>query len=151
MKRIIGILLMILIALPGCNFLSPSDNSSTSSTEFVLKFQNMGLYAIRGLYITTDTIKDTTHDTLNWGSNILPVDSLDSLDYVYILHLKKRTTYSFKAVFDSVGTLVPLVFKQMVIGSIDTTSAYASKGQYYWGSGYDWGHQVTPGEHNVTP
>jgi len=61
MKRIIGILLMTLLVLPGCNFLSPSDNSSTSSTEFVLKFQNTGSYAIRALYITKDTG--------NWGSN----------------------------------------------------------------------------------
>ena len=144
MKRLIGILLMTLIVVPGCNIFGTSDNNSTTPRdEFILKFQNTGSYSIHALYITKDTN--------NWGNNVLAVDSLDSLDYVLIKHYKKQTTYAFKTMFDSAGTLVPLVFSQMIIGSIDTTTAYAGMGKYFFSNGYSWGLQITSGEHNITP
>jgi ribonucleotide monophosphatase NagD (HAD superfamily) len=102
----------------------------------------VGKFAVTGFYLNPG------NDSINWGQNVLPVATLDSLQYVFIGNLSKASGYVMRARFDSLGSAAYLIFH--IVTSPDTISAYAALGPSgAYSIGYEWGLRIWAGEQRV--
>ncbi len=142
MKRITAVLCAV--ALMSCGTTDPDDDDSFTGL-FQLRFANHGQYAITAFHLRRAA------DTSSWGANMLPVDSLRNLEYVWFRNLVSGPVYSFQALFDSSGTVAMLTHDSMWTGGSDTISSFAGLSDDGWGIGYNWGLDTLAGEVDVTP
>jgi len=125
----------------GCDI---NNHGDPAPSTFIFKFINTGVYPITAFFLKP------VSDTANWGTSILPVAQLDTLEYVLFNHLEKGNTYAFRVQFDSLGVAAYLKHSYMPT-SPDTITGQGALGPGGWTVGHNWGLITWPGEKNVTP
>ncbi|HUI92441.1 MAG TPA: hypothetical protein VLX68_09370 [Chitinivibrionales bacterium] len=136
-------MLLLFAFLFACSIVGPQ--CSKPSSTFTLKFINTGPLSVTGFYLNQE------NDSINWGSNILPVDSLTTNEYVLLHNLEIGPVYAFRARFDSIGAAAYLIHTSMPTHPDVITVHAALDTIGNWSIGHAWGWETWPGEVKVGP